>query len=226
MLDMTNTAGLVREALQHELYLSELLEEDLINISALSRTLLPQIKKKNPKATIESISVAIKRETGQGKSIAPLSARIIARSRLAMRNDIIHITFTRDEHVLQRIVDASKNVRWAHEEVFFVNQGPGEITVILDAKNKHLLDECASKRIECTDNLALISIIDTGTPGASLEAAGIYAHFLNLLAKHGVNIIELSSTLSQLTIIVKREELLRGYELLEQNIQYFRHRNI
>tara|TARA_Y100000310_G_scaffold219689_1_gene221086 strand:+ start:932 stop:1117 length:186 start_codon:yes stop_codon:yes gene_type:complete len=57
----TATAQLVKKELEKNSFLLDYLRRDLINVQALAREILPNIKKKNSKASVESISIAIKR---------------------------------------------------------------------------------------------------------------------------------------------------------------------
>jgi len=226
MLDLTKTSDLVKKAIGHELFLLEVLKDDLVNISALSRTLLPLIQKENPKATLESVSIAIKRyvEKEKKKTVSKAVREIIANSRLSSKNDVCHITFRRNDPIVKRISEISQSINWNDEEIFFVNQGPGEITIIIDKKNEHLLKDCKRYQIEQTKNLTIISVketIDTALH-RGIDVPGVYAYFMNQLARNSINVISVISTYSQITVAVKNKEFLQAYRTLQEAIDFFR----
>lgn len=222
MLDFVKTADLVKEELMYELYLLETLKDDLINISALAKKLLPKIKSKNSKANIESISMAIRRFIAEEKyeKISKDVKNIISNSQILTKNDIMHMTLERNDFVALKVSEISKKIKWNQEEVFFVNQGAGEITVILDEKNKVFFDDCKKYLIESTLNLAILSIKDNTKK--SINVPGIYAYFINQLVKKSINIVEVVSTLSEITFVIKNSDLVRAYETIEKSINFYR----
>jgi len=218
------TSQLVQELLERELYIFELLKEDLLNVSALARKFLPSIKKQNPKATIESIIISIQRciEHHKEQNITKNTRKIISSCQLTTRNDVAHITYKRNEQTLQELSQIAKKIQWDQEEIFFVNQGSGEVTIIIDEKNYDKISKRGT--IEETHNLALISVKETLQDHLppSIEVPGIYSYFISRLSQSSVNILEIISTYSQLTFIIRGEDLLRSHELLQDAIAYFR----
>lgn len=223
MLNLRPTTELVKKELQSDLYLLEILKDNLVNVSALSRKLLSKIKSENPKATIESISIAIKRYVEQEKKsrISEKLKKIIANTQLSTKNDIIHVTFKRNQNVVNQISKISSKIKWDNEEIFFVNQGSGEITVILDKKNKQLLEECKQYTVEYTKNLAILSLKESFQMEGR-DIPGLYAYFINQISRNGINLIEIVSTLSQLTFVVSENDIIKAYELINAKIKYFR----
>lgn len=222
----SNTADIVRQELEKDLYLLETLADGIINTSSLARRMLSKIQKQNPKATIESISIAIKRYSDTTKR-QPISKRIrenIAHSTLSSKNDTIHLTYKRNNEVLKALSEASGKIKWDEEEVFLINQGPGEVSVITDKKNLHLLKSIERHQIEHTNNLTIISVKETAKqkPESSITIPGVYAHLLTQLARKGINLIAVNSTLSQLTFAVQSKDFINAYETLQQAIQFFR----
>ncbi len=228
MLNLKKTSDAVAFELERDLYLLELLKEDLINVSALARQLLPRIRKKNLKATPESVFVAIKRyvESTKTERISDAMREIIANSQLSTTNDVIHVTLKRNNEVSRKIAEASKHINWEDDEVFFVNQGSGEITVIIDKKNSRLLKDLHAHEIERTENLTIISVRENIQKGKerSIDVPGVYAYFLNQLSRKSINIVAVTSTYTQVTFAFDKEEFVPAYETLQQSIDYFRKR--
>jgi len=228
MLENTKTADLVKGELENDLFLLETLKEGIINYTALARKLLSRIKKENPKTNIESISIAIKRYVIKEKKnyVSKTMKNIIADSQLSTKNDIVHMTFKRTDWISSKIGEISKRIEWDQEDIFLVNQGHGEITVIIDKKNKSLFNDCKKYLIEETNNLSLLSIKEAYSNNSEnkkgIDVPGIYSYFISKLSRNSINIIEIISTLSQLTFILKNKDLLNAYKLLIESIEYFR----
>ena len=224
MIENKQTSDLVKEEIEKDLYLLELLKEGLVNYSALSRKLYEPIKKKNAKATVESISISAKRYVSKISKIqiSKTVKIIIASSQLSTRNDLVHLTYKKDKAIFDKIITISKKIEWNQEDLFLMNQGSGEITIIIDKKNVSLFSDFPS--IEKRENLSIILIkeaFDKNTE-KSINVPGIYSYFINQLSRRGVNIVEIISTYSQLTLVFDSGDLMKAYTILEESIEYFR----
>ncbi len=228
MLNLQNTATLVKQELERDLYILELCKEDIINISALARKLFPSIQKNNSHATVESIAVAIQRHISITKSqkISPAIQDVIASSQLSTKSDVIHITFKRNALLQKKIHEISQKIKWDEDEIFLVNQGHGEVTIIIDTKNAHLLSSCVSDEIERTKNLTIISVRENlkEQKKPSLEVPGVYAYFLTQLARKSITVISVLSTYTQITFAFRNNDFLVAYQTLEEAIAYFRNK--
>ena len=154
------TSELVKNELKGSMFINELLKENLINHSSLARKLLPKIKKQNTKATFESVLITIKRYSSSlpKQKISNELKKIIADSELLMKNDIVELTIERTPTIFQFFNDLSKEIRWDLGEIFFIIQGSGEITLIMDKKNQEKFKKLKPSVIEKRENMALISI--------------------------------------------------------------------
>lgn len=225
-MEKSNTAEFVREEIEKDIFLSNLLSKGLINNSALARELLVSVKKKNPKATLESVTISIQRYAQglkKGEVEKALSEQI-ANSQVSLKNDIVHATFYRNNIVSNSINEIAKNIRWDLDEILFINQGSGEITIVFDKKNKSLFKNILSKAVEVRENSAIISIKETNqkdmTP--SIEVPGLYAYFITQVSTNGINILDIISTKSQITLVINENDLTKSYETINDCIKHFR----
>lgn len=228
MLDNSKTADLVRRELENDLYIMGVLRDKLVNYTALARSLLPVIKKNNQKATLESVSIAIKRYVLKEKTVnlKLIIKKIIARSQLSTKNDVFHATFKRTDQVIKNITDISKKIEWEKDEILFINQVFGEITIIIDEKNKNLLHNCRKYLIKENSDLSVLSIKENFQKNLdySVNVPGVYSYFINALSRRSINIIEIISTFSQLTFVLSNENLMKAHEIIDSRIRFFRER--
>ena len=151
-------------------------------------------------------------------------ARIIAYSQLSIKDDIVHVTFSRTDRVVTAINEISKNIPWDPEQILFINQGGGEITLILDREKKALFQDILPQAIEIREKAAVIRIKEPKAediiPG--VDVPGLYAYIINQISRIPVNILDIISTRSTLTLVIAEEGLMRAYSALSDRIQYFR----
>jgi aspartokinase len=141
-----------------------------------------------------------------------------------MKNDISHIVFDYTETIADAIRDISKKIKCDLDEVFFVNQGSGDITIVCENDKKKLLAPVLDQAAEIQDKTAVIRIRDLVVEGVTpgIDVPGLYAFFIGKLARNGINILELISTRTQLTLVVDEEYLSLAYAVLNESIRDFR----
>ena len=151
-------------------------------------------------------------------------AKIIAYSQLLIKNDIMHVTFNRSGSVVTAINDISKKLLWDADDVFFINQGGGEITCIFDREKESLFKAIIPQAREIRKKAAVIRIPEPKdeklTPG--IEVPGLFAFFIGQVSDIGVNILDIISTGSQLTLVTTEEDLIHAYTALTDNIRHYR----
>jgi len=225
-MEKSNTAEIVREELDKDIFLQNPLSKKLINNSALARELLSLVKKKNPKATLESVTVSISRYAAGLKHEKLEKALIeqIANSQLSLKNDIVHATFSRNNSVVSAISEISKKIRWDLDELLFINQGSGEITIVFDKKNKHLFNRILQQALDVRENSAILSIREPKTKGLKpgIEVCGLYSYFISQISKHGINILDIISTKTQITFVIIEKDLTKAYNVVNDCIRFFR----
>lgn len=225
-MEESNTAQIVREEIDKDIFLQNSLSKGLINNSALARLLLPKVKSKNPKATLESVTIGISRYSTKLNQIKLENDLInqISNSQVSLKNDIIHVTFPMENLIVNEINNISKKIRWDLDEILFINQGSGEITIVFDKKNKSLFKKILFRAVEIREDSAILSIRESKIKGMkpSIDVPGLYAYFLNQISSNGINILDVVSTRSQITFVVHESDLTKTYEIINSCIKHFR----
>ncbi len=218
-MEELQTADLVRFELENDLFMIDYLKDELINTTAYARKILPKIKSRNKKATVESISIAVKRyiDNMNKKGIDKKLKKIISSSQIVVRDNICHVALERNFQNMGKINDISKKIRWDTDEIFLVNQGAGEITVIIDEKNSRLIVGRETRK-----NLALLTVKENNLEVKGIEVPGLYAYFITQLSRKAVNILEIISTNSQISFLIVEKDLSRSYEILKNAVDYCR----
>jgi len=128
----------------------------------------------------------------------------IAYSQLLIKNDIIHITFKRSDNILNLMNNLSKKIQQDSDEIFNINQGGGEITIVCEANKERLFDHLLIEALEIRRKTAVIRIQEAKLKGIkpSIDVPGLYAFFISLISNNNINILDLISTRTQLTFIV------------------------
>jgi len=214
------TASLVKNYLSNNPFINDFLERNLINASALARELLPKIKQENKKATIESITIAIKRlsQSNQNTSkVSEILQKVISNVQLVFKTDLVLVS-------LKQTSDLPKPSNFKLDETFHINQGAQEITIIIDKTNLDLINE--NSILSKKENLSSISLKDTLYNKDKINyrtTPGFVYTFLSKITKEGINIEDMVSTQSGFTFIVEENSSLKVLKLCRNIIDAHKH---
>jgi hypothetical protein len=201
-----------KKIIERSRYLSEAISKGIINCSSLARYIRPEIESMlAKKVSNASIVMALNRlepelqPKFQHNNIFKTPPEIIAHSSL-----FIVVLPNSEAQGLSLFISRDAGPR----SVFIKNQGIHESSFILsqDLFNKY------KNTIESKNPLFVkekISAITIYLPKEAVETSGIYYFFLKSLAWEGVNILELVSTLSELTIIIDDKDSERAFRIIK-----------
>jgi serine/threonine protein kinase len=152
----------------------------------------------------------------------------IACSQLSTKNDICHATFCTSDRIVNAISDVARGIPHDSDEVFFVNQGAGEITVIFEVDREALFEGILSEALELRKKAAVMRIRESRTEAVrpGIDVPGLYAYFITRLAENGINLLDIVSTRAQLTLVIDEEDLTRAYTILSGSIRHYRSEHI
>jgi len=204
-----STAELVKKHILDNPFLINYLKKDLINITQLARELFPKIKKENKKATIESISIAIKRlNLSKHENTNSKLNEVVKNIQIILRTELTLFC-------LEKNASLPNSNDFKTDEIFYLNQGANENTIILDTKNSSAIEQTPILKKE---NLASISLKDTAQDKNTTyrTTPGFVYLFLSAISQAGINIEDMISTKSQFTFIVEEKYALKIVEICQK----------
>lgn len=224
MQDQISVAEATRRVIQIHPSLIDGIKQGVINFSALAELIRGRVLRlANRKSVqIEAIKMALMRYAEELKESRKLIeeniSAILAQSVLELKNDVI--VFTIHQFALLNKLD--KLTKYMEGSRFFqLIQGTKTFTI---AAHQNLLPSLIElveeKNIIATnkDQSALILI----SPPEIIEVPGLVAYVTDLFATHNINITQFMSCHLDTIFIVKREDSVNAYQLLEERIMLFR----
>ncbi|MGB6000750.1 MAG: ACT domain-containing protein [Thermoanaerobaculia bacterium] len=153
-------------------------------------------------------------------------AKLIASSKISIKNDIIHASFNRSDQIVTAINDTVGKIPADSDEVLFVNQGSGELTVICESDRETLFKDVFPEAVELRRRTAVLRIRESKgqEATAAIDVPGLYAFFINQLSKNNINLLDIISTRSQITLVIDEDDLTRAYSALNECIRHCRGR--
>lgn len=208
----------VKELLRSKPFLEEALNEDLINISALSRLIKDDIERlTGMEVNTGAVVMAIKRmePSVHLKVKHKLSNYLKNLGDTVVRSGLVDYTFENSPTLLLNQSEFLKNI--ATENIGFnaISRGINETTIVISkSMEDRLLGHFKSENlIHKLDELASITL---KLPDTNSQIYGVYYFLFKSLAEWGINVIEAISTANEISIIVKEDDIEKTFSVLNK----------
>jgi len=214
---MLTVSQVVEEIISKEPFLQELLSENLINLSALSRKLKPEIEKKLMKKTNESaVVMALKRRVPVLESFSSEIIKELSNitGDITIRSQLSDYTYENSSSINRCHKDLIKYLSDKQDVFYTYSKGVRETTIILSTsvsgivkttfKNERLIDK--------TEGLASLTI---NLPESNKTIPGLYYYILKNIAWAGINIFEVISTTNEFTLIVSDDAIDKTFSVIK-----------
>jgi hypothetical protein len=214
-----NSIGTATEALiNRSPFLREAMAEDLINISALARKLQPDIEEMMGKKVNEgAIVMAIKRMTpGLYQRLNMKITNMMGDlGDFLIRNNLTDFTFENSDTLKTTQTLLFETISKESDSFFALCQGVTETSYVLQERHSALVEKYFAKERMKSHNLNLSSVTVV-LPNLNNEIYGVYYYLLKHLAWQGINIVEIVSTSTEFTVVVRQADVESAFSILMQ----------
>ncbi len=204
------------EIIQGQPFIEEGLSRGIINYSAYAREIRPEIEKKLYKSVKEgAIVMALKRisERLSNSKIRPYSKFNL--TNLTVRSNLTELTFNNSDSLIDKQRELFNQLSKEKDVFCAVSQGIRETTFISDFKAKTVIEKIFSSEIMLSviKNLSSITI---HLPKEIVETPGVYYQILKMLAWEKINVVEVISTYTELTIVFEDKNVDKAFSTLKK----------
>ncbi len=212
---MVTIAEVVAEFVHKEPFVEEALQKGIINLSSLARFLSPEIEKKLHKSVkTGAVVMALRRYR------APVQTRNVNRifdgvPEMILRSGLVEITYENSEGLIEKAGKLFHPGAQTKNLFCTITQGVFETAVITNMFFLKRLETVFKneKVIALLSNLTAITI---RLPQENVEMPGVYYRILKTLAWNNINIIDIVSTNTEFTILLKDSEVELGFSALKK----------
>jgi hypothetical protein len=215
---MSSISKITEDIINRSPFLREAMTENLINISALARKIIPEVEKVTNKEIKEgAIVMAIKRMTpGVYHKLDVKIKKVIGGiGDFLVRSDLVDFTFENSESLRECQSNLVKLVHNDKESFFVLCKGITETTYILNTKYIADVNRIFAKEHQKVHTLDLSSIT-VKLPETNTETFGVYYYIMKHLAWDGINIEQVVSTSNEFTVIVDSKDIDDAFKILMQ----------
>ena len=218
-LFMVSIARICEKMIQQKPFLQEALSSGIINYGALAEKLLPDVEKEFGKPVRHAAVMMGLRRLQEKLQKMPISQpRFTADCNLTITSDLFEVTIVRHPQTYKLIDKFYDIVDPSSGDFFTVTTGSHEITIISNKKYRDafmkLLDN--NDILIAVDDLAALTV---KLPKEASETPGIFYLITRALTWENINIVEVVSTYTEDTVILKNTDVARGYEVLLKTIR-------
>jgi hypothetical protein len=212
---MRTVADVLEDIVLDSPFLEEGIAEGIINLSALARRLRPRVEAELMKPVSDgALVMALKRMSPElGRRAGPPGGLKAYLRDLTVRSDLCELTFLRSETLLDRQQQLLTEVRERRDQFVTFTQGVVEVTAIFDSSLLEAAESIFAGEtvLSSLDGLAAITI---RLAPETVHTPGVHYAVLKQLAMRGINMVEVVSTYTELTIILERDHVDRAFSVL------------
>ncbi len=206
----------VERIVTHTPFIEEGLRDGLLNLSAVARRLRPEVEKRLAHEVSEAaIMMGLRRLAIRlRKRSRPLGNVLRRIGDLALRSDLVEFTFQTSATILDRkrqLLDAMAKRR---DTFVAITQGISEVTLIVSRTAAADVARLFAGEREVA-RLEDLSSITVRLPEKAVGIPGVHYSILKQLAWHDINVVEVVSTYTELSIVLANADVDRAFVVLK-----------
>lgn len=206
---------MVEDIISRSPLLAEVLYEDIANISSVARQIRPQIEKKlYEEVSEEAVAMALHRMKRKIKPKVFASKFLKDLNNITVRSNLSEFIFLNSPDTT-KIHEAILKKISSQKDVFFnISKGLFESIIVISSEFEKDVEKIlkGQKKITKINDLSSITI---KLSAETITTPGVYYLVLKALAWNGINLIEIISIGSELSIIFKSTDADRAFSVIK-----------
>ncbi len=212
---MSSVASCVRQVLDESDVALSALVGGFLNLSAYAKKIRPEVARRTRRdVSVGTIVVALCRYEIDSRKRAPLTPKVRVES-IAARSGLTEVTFAKSPANRSRLRALLERGEFSDAEVLTVTSGMKEISLIIPAGLKAAVLKVFKGETPAlvVENLAGLTV---RFPAKYLTTPNTIFALLRPLALARINIVEVVSTYTELTVVVAQKDLQAAFAVLSR----------
>jgi hypothetical protein len=214
---MITISGVLEDLIRQKPFIEQALFDGILNLSAFSRQIKPDIEKILRKPVTEaSVLMALKRLVPYLEVSVQRKIEKAARGfgDIIVRSNLSDFTYKNSETLIDKQSELIMLFRNEKEVFYTISGGVFETTIVISAGFANNIKEIFRDET-LISSTASISSITLRLPKDNVKIPGLYYFVFKQIAWEGISILEAISTTNELTIIVKDQDVDRVFSILK-----------
>lgn len=216
---MVTIAHLVEKIIEQKPFLQEALSRGIVNNAALAEEFIPEIEKElKKKVKFSAVNMAIRRLSEKLEKTFISKAKFDKESDITIKSDLIEITIFKIQDVQKYIKELYNIVNFKKGDLLTITQGLHEVMIITNGKYEKKILQLFPKKIikKIIKNLSSLTI---NIPITAIETVGLFYIASRALNWENINIVDIVSTLTEMTFIVNENNTAKSFNVLKKLIK-------
>jgi len=215
---MTTIAAAVRNIIKENPFLEEALHLGLVKHSALALHLQDKVERwVDRKVKFSTINIAVRRFAEHLYSRKHKSFGFSKDSDITLRSDLCEITVFKLGETSRSLERLYSMINLRDGDFLTVTQGMNEITIVINSKHLKKAKELFSKNLKSIiEGLGILSI---KMDEKAIETPGLFYLATRALMWNSVNIIDIISTFTEMTFVLRERDLSKSFDILSELIR-------
>ena len=214
---MKTVASVVEQYLKTKPFLLSSLSEGIINLTSLSRLIMPEIELHLGKDVKQgAVVMALKRVSEElDFKISHKVSRVMQNiGEITVRSSLTDYTFTTSETLLDSQAKLMYEINKIKDVFYTSSRGVNETNIVVSSSVNKLVESALKneKLLSKKENLSSITI---KLPQDNVSTPGVYYYIFQSLAWEGIIINEVISTTNEFTIIVDESQVDIAFKVMK-----------
>ncbi len=213
---MVTISHLVAKMIEKKPFLEEALAQGIVNYAALAEKLTPFIEKElGKKVRYSAVMMAIRRfrETIERGFVVGSNLKF-KDTDITIKSDLVEITLLKSPSALQNVQKVYSIADNQRGDFLTVTQGIYEVMVICPKQLKSQVIKLfySEKKLAVIDGLAALTL---KLPVDAVDTIGYFYAVTKALNWDNINIVEIVSTFTEMTYVLKEDDVARAFDVLK-----------
>ena len=217
---MVTVSHIVGKIVKDRPFLEEALSKGLINYFSLAEQMKEEIEKELGKdIKTSAVMMAIRRlKESLERNFVKTAGIKFRESDITIKSDLVEFTFLKSPSIICNVRKLYDSVDFSRGDFLTITHGLYEITIIASKKYGGRIEKIfeSEKLIKKISSLTSLTII---IPPEALNTAGFFYIVTKALNWENISIVEIVSTLSEMTLILKESDLSKAFNSIKSLIE-------
>lgn len=216
---MVTVSFLVEKIIEQKPFLQEALAKGIVNNAALADQLIPELEiQLKKKIKFSAVNMAIRRLSEKLKKSFTQKTKFDKTTDILIQSDLIEIILYKTDKIQDYIKKIYSLISYKKGDFLTITQGINEVMIITNKRNldkikKELPNNLIKKTIK---NLSSTTV---HIPETSVHTIGLFYLIGRAMAWENINIIDVVSTYTEITLIINENDTARAFDTLKKLIQ-------
>lgn len=215
---METISSVVKGLIERNPFLLEAMARGILSYGNLASELAPQVASRLEKPVKESaVVMALRRYGEEVARLAKLGTESGISCQIVMKTNICDFNVVKRSELLDRLQDLYSIVHLGRGDFLNISIGNDEISIVISDKYADQVAQFLAEETLLGHKTGLVSLTLLFEDGF-IETPGMVYQAVRRLAWERINVYEIVSTMTELTVVVDCNDSLKGYEVLQSFI--------